>query len=81
MEVSVMPNPAANNFNVSVISFNNKPISIRVIDLTGRIVQQFSKVLPGQTISLGAGYYPGVYILEAMQGTERKTLKLIKTAR
>ena len=81
MLVSVQPNPASNNFNVTIKSFNSQLINIRVMDLTGRIVQQFSKVLPGQTILLGAGYYPGVYLLEAIQGPERRTMKLIKTVR
>lgn len=81
LAVSVMPNPAANNFNVVLQSMSNKPINLRVMDLTGRVVQRYGKLIPNQTISLGAWYYPGVYILQAKQGTETVTLKLIKTSR
>jgi hypothetical protein len=77
--VSVMPNPATNNFNVIVRSVNNKPIYLKVTDLMGRTVQQMSNVLPNRSVSLGAAYYPGFFILEAVQGNERIAVKLIKT--
>ena len=80
MQVSVLPNPAINNFNVIIKSFDSKPINISVSNIMGQIVQRIS-IKSSTTFALGADYYPGVYILEVIQGTNRKTIKLIKTKR
>jgi hypothetical protein len=37
------------------------------------------EIAPGRnTIQLGSGYRPGVYIIEVSQGQEREIIKLIK---
>jgi hypothetical protein len=42
------------------------------------VIEQRTNLSAEQTIQLGALYRPGVYILEIIQGTERKRMKLIK---
>jgi len=51
---------------------------VRVVDVLGRVVENRNSETEGQTFKLGENYRPGIYLLEAIQGNQRKTLKLIK---
>jgi hypothetical protein len=73
------PNPTTSQFNVKLQSSNTvDPISIVVYSVNGKVVEQKQKLSAGQTIQLGALYRPGIYILDVIQGTQRKQLKLVK---
>ena len=50
---------------------------IRVIDVVGRPVSLF-KSQPNQTIHLGQELKQGNYLIEVVQGGNRKTVKVIK---
>jgi hypothetical protein len=78
-DVRVYPNPATSQFNVKLESANRiDVINILVYSANGRVIEQRTNLSAEQTIQLGALYRPGVYILEIIQGTERKRMKLIK---
>jgi hypothetical protein len=81
LAIAVRPNPSNNNFNISLSSTNKAPVMIRVTDLLGRTVEVMKQMPAASNFTLGANYNPGVYILEAVQGTERVTMKLVKTKR
>jgi hypothetical protein len=53
-------------------------ISIVVYSINGKVVEQRQHLAAGQTIQLGALYRPGVYIIEMIQGSQHKQLKLVK---
>jgi hypothetical protein len=73
------PNPSASSFNLQLISSNKiDKMSVRVTDITGRTVQVLHDLAPNQTLNIGAGYRPGLYMVELIQGNERKQVKLIK---
>jgi hypothetical protein len=73
------PNPTTSQFNVKLESSNtNDPINIIVYGINGKPVEMKQNLKAGQTIQIGSLYRPGVYILEMIQGRERKQLKLIK---
>jgi hypothetical protein len=79
-EAKAYPNPTTSQFNVKLESSNTiDPINIVVYGINGNVVEQKQKLTAGQTIQLGALYRPGVYILEMIQGNQRKQLKLVKT--
>jgi hypothetical protein len=73
------PNPSLSQFTIQVDSDNRADkINLRVLDLMGRTVQSFNNVVPNSTLQLGSTYRPGVYIVEMIQGNNRKQLKLLK---
>jgi hypothetical protein len=75
------PNPSTNKFTVNVQSSNREEkIQVRVMDLNGRVVEMFNNLSANQTLQIGSNYRPGMYIVEMIQGNERKQLKLIKQA-
>lgn len=77
LSLKASPNPTANTFNVKVESNSNMSISIRVFDITGKVIQTIK--MPGNnSLYIGNKYLAGIYFIEAIQGKERKTLKLIK---
>ena len=73
------PNPTADQFTLQVATNNVKDkISVRIMDFSGRQVEVRNNVSAGQVIQIGAGYKPGTYIAELIQGTERVAVKLVK---
>lgn len=79
LTATVMPNPAITQFTISTVSGNNQtPLSLKVTDLTGRLIEQRTNLRVGQTISLGQQYQKGVYFVELAQGVDKVTMKLIK---
>lgn len=77
-ELRTYPNPSHSNFNLVISSTNNNDkVVVKVIDALGRVVE-IKEVIPNQTISIGATYRPGIYIVQAVQGELRKEIKLNK---
>jgi lysophospholipase L1-like esterase len=77
MSVSVFPNPAASYFNLKVQAQSMELITIRIVDIAGRQVQQF-KVMPGQAIRFGNKMMNGIYLIEVIQGSERVVKTVIR---
>jgi hypothetical protein len=77
--VNVMPNPTSYSFSVSVQSeYENEKIILRVIDVSGKLVDLKGELMKGKVYIIGENYMPGVYFIEVIQGTNRKVIKLIK---
>lgn len=78
-ELKGFPNPSYNDFTIQVNSSDvvNK-IQLKILDISGRLIQKLENIKPGQSIKLGFNYRPGVYIFEMIQADKRKQLKLIK---
>ena len=76
--LSVIPNPSNDNFAINVTSDNKMDrILIRVIDLTGRIIEE--RVVNNETTTrIGKEYLPGVYFINVLQGDRHKELKVVK---
>ena len=77
MKVSVYPNPSVNDFNLRVITADRELITVRVLDVQGRLVKEI-KVAPYQTINFGAELKAGVYIIEVRQGKAVKMERVVK---
>ncbi|HEY1112644.1 MAG TPA: T9SS type A sorting domain-containing protein, partial [Chitinophagaceae bacterium] len=78
LQVTAYPNPSAAYFSVLLQGSSGQPVSLRVLDNLGRVVEARSGVAPNTTFTLGSSYRPGIYYLEVQQGAERKTIKLVK---
>ena len=77
MDVKVFPNPAVSDFNLQVLTAGKQTINVRVLDMQGREFKRLT-IMPYQTIHIGADLKAGTYIIETRQGSEVKTVKLIK---
>jgi hypothetical protein len=80
LSLSAYPNPSVSSFTVKIESGLTGTISLRVLDIQGRIIEQRQQLLPNQVLNIGSHYKPGVYIVELQQGSNKQQLKLIKAA-
>jgi hypothetical protein len=77
--LKVFPNPSATQFIVQPQSSNTTDkFTLRIFDISGRIVQVIPNLAAGQTIQLGNEYRPGIYLVEMIQGKNLTQVKLIK---
>jgi hypothetical protein len=76
--VSAYPNPSNNYFTLKIETSINEKIDLRVLDVTGRLIEEKKNVSASDILKLGERYINGVYIIEVTQGNKRRTLKLIK---
>ena len=78
LKVTVMPNPSTTYFTLKLESKYETPISMRVMDGSGRVVDAKSKIGANSTIQIGHNYSSGTYYAELIQGNKRKVVQLIK---
>jgi hypothetical protein len=78
--VKVLPNPSPSHFTLQVSSSQSSGrITLRMLDGVGRLVE--TKIIAaGSQLQVGHKYRPGTYFAEVVQGSEKVTLKLVKTA-
>ncbi len=76
-KVNVSPNPSVGDFRIQVISNSMEPISVKVMDLFGKVLTVNSSIIKG-SIVLGNELRPGTYIAEVIQGASRQVIKLVK---
>ena len=77
IEAMAYPNPSANWFNVKLNTDGTDQVTIRVISVTGQVMQEL-KGSPDQTFRVGDRLLPGIYLAELRQGKETVTVKLLK---
>ncbi len=80
--VKVFGNPTQTSFKLQLQSSDmNEKITVKVVDVTGRIIQVNDNLYSGAVIELGGNYGQGTYFAEVTQGYQRKVVKLVKAAR
>jgi hypothetical protein len=79
MKVVLYPNPTDNNFNLELTTESDNKITVAVYDLIGRSIdtKEFDP-RDSLEIKFGAKYPSGVYNVVVTQGTDVKTLRVIK---
>ena len=79
MKVQISGNPGYHYFTVGIQTSNNaEKISVRVSDLSGRLVELRSGLTGSQTLRIGEQLQGGVYFMQVRQGSQTKQIKLIK---
>jgi hypothetical protein len=79
LSVKVSSNPSTTYFGIDIQSaVNSATISVRLVDVTGKIWEAKNNVRPGQFIKLGERVKPGIYLLQVKQGLQSKQLTLVK---
>jgi hypothetical protein len=77
LDALILPNPSHNQFTL-VIKGNRKEIAkIIVYDILGRPIELL-QANTGTAVKFGMGYLNGIYIVEVVQGTDRKLFKAVK---
>ena len=77
LDVTLAPNPSSNDYGLQIKSLSDESITIRIIDLHGRIIRQFNSV-PQETIRFGSELAKGLYLIEVIQGDKREMVKAQK---
>jgi 2',3'-cyclic-nucleotide 2'-phosphodiesterase (5'-nucleotidase family) len=73
------PNPFAVTFAIDVNTSSKEMISIKVYDMVGRLIEQLdTKADDLESLTIGNNYPSGVYNVNITQGTEIKTLRVLK---
>ena len=82
LTVKAYPNPSSYYFNVTTQGGSaSEPMTLRVIDLSGRLVQVKTGITTNSTLQIGQDLMPGSYILQLIQGNKKTEQKLIKLSK
>jgi hypothetical protein len=80
LSLAASPNPSPSFFTIKVNGINAKEKATLIVsDALGRVVETRSVTTDG-VLQLGDRYRPGLYYIQLIQGQNRKTVKLVKTA-
>ena len=78
LDVKVMPNPTTTSFNIVIRGKDKGTVSVRVMDVYGRVIYLSQKIGTNASLRLGDKWLSGTYFVEVLQGEERKIVKVIK---
>ena len=73
----VFPNPSNNAFNVRMTSSSKAPTVLMIVNNAGSIIYS-TKINAGTYYQLGQDLKPGIYYIHIHQGTQSKTMKVVK---
>ena len=76
-QVKVVPNPTDYYFTLEIEGGSKEKIVVVVYDVLGKNVKRIENS-SGQLIKFGEDMKAGVYLAEIVQGSNRKTIKLVK---
>ena len=78
LSLKAIPNPTYSYFTLDVTSTNtNDRITLNIYTVTGRLIESRT-VSANSKVPIGASYHNGTYLAEAVQGTKKATLLLVK---
>ena len=78
LDVKASPNPSAGFFTLRTQSVSAVHLQLKVLDMLGRVVETKKNIEANSTITLGSNYRPGTYLVEVIQGAEKRKLRLLK---
>ncbi|MGL2964822.1 T9SS type A sorting domain-containing protein, partial [Flavobacterium sp. RSB2_4_14] len=79
MSVKVYPNPYTESFKLDLTTSSEDKVGVAIYDMTGKLIEQREVNSSDiQSIQIGDRYPTGVYNVIVTQGTEVKTLRVVK---
>lgn len=81
LEAGILPNPTSGYFNLTLKSPRNDPVSVRVVDVMGRVIEIRKDVPANSTLQLGGSYHPGIYLVQVRQGGQTRVVRLVKVVK
>lgn len=80
LRLGVISNPGRSHFTLNILTDNNTDkITVRVFDLNGRMLDSKANLQGSQVVNMGSGLKTGFYIVELIQGKEKRQLKVMKS--
>lgn len=76
--VRAFPNPGSNGFTLICQSPYVSSMYIKVVEGNGRVIERRTLIKGSGFIYLGNEYLPGIYYVDVIQGSNRRTVKLVK---
>ena len=77
-KINVLGNPSKSDFNLNFNSSSPESISLRIMDVKGKVVFNQTGIQPNSELKVGNDFSKGFYFVEVRQGNQRKEVKLIK---
>lgn len=78
LEAIAMPNPASGYFTLKLKSQSQENLTIKVMDITGKMMEQKTGIPANSTLQFGCNYATGLYIAEICQGNHKIFMRLVK---
>jgi hypothetical protein len=78
LDAKVLPNPTSNYFNLIIRAGNSGKIVVRIVDVSGRVVEAHDNVASSAVLRIGDRLASGTYFVEVIQNEERKNIKVLK---
>ncbi|MNY77074.1 hypothetical protein D3C86_2168640 [compost metagenome] len=72
------PNPVKNQSILHIKSTETESVKLKIIDMNGNIVFSSDSYFTNQDIKIGDKLPKGVYVVNAVYGKEKKSVKIIK---
>ena len=79
LNIRALSNPARGYFTLQLSSNSTDKVTLRVMDMQGKLIEQLQNIPSNKEIKLGNNYRPGIYFIEVTQGALNKKLKLVKS--
>lgn len=79
LQAEAMPNPSSTYFNLVIKGIDESPVTVRILDMFGRVVETHQKVPSNSILQVGNRLSSGSYVAEITQGNQRKIVRLVKT--
>ena len=78
LEAIVVPNPTSTSFNLVIKGNRKSLVSVKVIDISGRVVERYEKVPANHLLKVGQRLAAGSYFVEVIQDDQKKMIRVIK---
>ena len=78
LRAEVMPNPSSTFFNLAIRGRNDLPVTIKIMDIFGRVIERHERVAANTVLKVGSRWTNGSYYAEIIQGDQRKIIKILK---
>ncbi len=78
IKIKVAPNPAKDRFAITIQTDSKEQIALKIIDVSGRVIETRRGMAANATIYLGNEYKSGTYYLEVIQGSSKRSVQLVK---
>ncbi|UFH35209.1 MBG domain-containing protein [Flavobacterium acetivorans] len=75
--ITAYPNPSSQYFNLELAGISNEKVEVSVFDVLGRMVKHIENS-NNKLIKFGDDFPSGAYLVLVRQGTDQKTIRLIK---
>ena len=73
----IIPNSSTQYFNLQINSGSKAKIAVKLLDISGRLISTMTGE-KNQSIRFGANLKPGLYMVEVIQGNQRRVYKVVK---